>query len=201
MRKNRLKVPDTIYISGPISDPVTGKPRVGAQTGFDDAECYLYELGLEVINPFALAAELMAQRSAAFNEIPRGEYLFYDLKRMRESYLSGHLAGLYMLPGWENSFGAQCEFHFAKSLGLPTFHSGYRGIQQTSDGTPFNPYGFLVRDIVKWYNIDELAAVVRNDEEMFQQYPDLKLLQTVLAEQRKDRIKGPAGGHSKPCRV
>lgn len=90
-----------VYISGPM----TGLPKLNTPA-FNDAEKKLKKSGYAPFNP----AHLMS----IFDPkvwTPK-EMLVIDIALM------SHCDSIYMLPGWENSKGAQTEYQYAKSVGM-----------------------------------------------------------------------------------
>lgn len=83
-----------VYLSGPI----TG--RDDYRVRFATIEHYLTELEHEVINPTKV--------SDAFPDLSYGEYMKLDLTLLEMC------DAIYMLEDWEQSAGAQLEFHYAK---------------------------------------------------------------------------------------
>lgn len=83
-----------VYLSGPI----TGRDDYREQ--FAKAECFLKALEYEVINPTKV--------SDAFPDLSYGEYMKIDLTLLEMC------DAIYMLEDWEQSAGAQLEFHYAK---------------------------------------------------------------------------------------
>ena len=87
---------NTIYIAGPMR----GKPDLG-RAAFQHAERYLGEqLGWRVLNPAVLPTDLQ-QKS----------YMPICLAMLREADAIG------LLPGWENSAGANLEKQYAEQTG------------------------------------------------------------------------------------
>lgn len=98
-----------IYLSGPIS----GRPIEQARNLFDRAEKYIRE-------KVGVYPEVMVFNPLKFTE--------YSEDKKWADYMHPCLAVLescdmiIMLPGWEQSHGAQCEYHFACGCGILTSH-------------------------------------------------------------------------------
>ncbi|WP_447896011.1 DUF4406 domain-containing protein [Vreelandella sp. GE22] len=88
-----------IYISGPM----TGLPGLNFGT-FNFLALKLRTLGFEVVNP--------AEKQSELGELTWEEYLREDLRDMLTCDT------IALLPGWENSRGAQLELHVAHRVGL-----------------------------------------------------------------------------------
>lgn len=110
MRKN------TIYISGPITDPQTGAPREGWREPFNIAAKKLRGFGFRVINPVELAAAIDATTPAPTN----ADYLMHDLQTIcREAR---RLKAIYIIGTYDavrQSAGITAEVGLAKTLGIP----------------------------------------------------------------------------------
>ena len=89
-RADRMRV----YLSGPITGRDDYRER------FATIEHYLTALEHEVINPTKV--------SDAFPDLSYGEYMKIDLTLLEMC------DAIYMLEDWEQSAGAQLEFHYAK---------------------------------------------------------------------------------------
>lgn len=102
-----------VYIAGPM----TGVPLWNFPAFFD-AENQLLELGYEVLNPAHNDGKNVeeAMKSAGSPERPNYPWSYY-MKRDLPHVMSCDMVCL--LPGWQNSRGAQLEVHVAKALGLP----------------------------------------------------------------------------------
>lgn len=87
----------TLYIAGPM----TGLPELNFPAFFD-AEAELKRAGFAVLNP--------ADRAGRTEGMPWSWYLRRGLRDVTEA------DGIALLPGWENSRGAQLEVHVAKGL-------------------------------------------------------------------------------------
>lgn len=83
-----------VYLSGPITGRDDYRER------FATIEHYLTALEHEVINPTKV--------SDAFPDLSYGEYMKIDLTLLEMC------DAIYMLEDWEQSAGAQLEFHYAK---------------------------------------------------------------------------------------
>lgn len=92
----------TVYLSGPMSGyPDYNKPA------FDYYAEKYREIGYKVISP----PEIISPHEGG----TYGEYLRADLK----VFLETKIDGIYMLPGWSVSKGANLEKHLAEVLGIP----------------------------------------------------------------------------------
>jgi len=99
-----------IYLSGPITS---------RQNGFRDAfkqyETALREQGYYVLNP----AE---QNTPYYLKGAESEEIWkYFMRESLKMMLDADC--ILMLPGWEDSKGAQMEYNLAQSLELPVYHS------------------------------------------------------------------------------
>ena len=112
---------NTIYISGPISDPTTSQPRTGWQKEFLEAEAKLRRMGFSVMNPVDIAREV----EEAFRQEPtRADYILACLERMKMAKETGMLHGVYLvgdIDACKDSHGVQMELHLAEILGIPLF--------------------------------------------------------------------------------
>lgn len=112
---------NTIYISGPISDPTTSQPRTGWQKEFLEAEAKLRRMGFSVMNPVDIAREV----EEAFRQEPtRADYILACLERMKMAKETGILHGVYLIgdiDACKDSHGVQMELHLAEILGIPVF--------------------------------------------------------------------------------
>ena len=112
---------NTIYISGPISDPTTSLPRTGWQKEFLEAEAKLRRMGFSVMNPVDIAREV----EEAFRQEPtRADYILACLERMKMAQETGILHGVYLIgdiDACKDSHGVQMELHLAEILGIPVF--------------------------------------------------------------------------------
>ncbi len=112
---------NTIYISGPISDPTTSQPRTGWQKEFLEAEAKLRRMGFSVMNPVDIAREV----EEAFRQEPtRADYILACLERMKMAQETGILHGVYLIgdiDACKDSHGVQMELHLAEILGIPVF--------------------------------------------------------------------------------
>lgn len=176
----------TIYLSGPITDPQTNQPREGWEKPFNALENHLRQQGLDVINPVDFARHLDILRGENAPKRTRADYLIADLQLMLTAATSGELAGILMMNGWETSDGAQCEYHFARSLGIPVFSQYDNGFQLNRLRRPFAPADGK-RDILKWYTLAELAAAVRDDVDADDnnQRPAISYLRKCFMEQEE----------------
>lgn len=146
-----MKTMKTIYISGPITDPETGRPREGWQKDFLDAEQKLRRMGFHVINPIQLAktAETMWKRSDVGNfekPCPRWFYLNHCLRTLYEIKEKIEIFGNVLMPGpvtcrqiglyvighpddIRRSYGTMTEINFALSADMPVWSQYYHGYQ------------------------------------------------------------------------
>lgn len=85
-----------VYLSGPITD------NPNYIEDFYGIEELLIRQGLEVINPVRLCD--------AFEDLSYEEYIRIDL------VLLEMCDAVYMLKGWQDSKGAQLEYHYANAL-------------------------------------------------------------------------------------
>jgi hypothetical protein len=143
----------TIYISGPITDLSTGRPREGWQKDFLDAEAKLRRMGFNVINPVDIAREVEDMKRIQHEFVPtpidahgnplpptRADYIMACLYRMKLNHTFDRLHGVYVIGSKEYSRycnvplgvpailcsdGVQMELHMARVLGLPIFAEFY----------------------------------------------------------------------------
>lgn len=78
-----------------------------SQAQFKEAERYLRKRGFEPVNPWTLA------QFRSF--IGWGHHLIADLSVLLNS------DSIYLLPGWEQSQGANIEWLFAQGMGIPEY--------------------------------------------------------------------------------
>lgn len=102
-----------IYIAGPM----TGIKDWNFPAFFE-AEEALVSLGFDVVNPAHNDGKTVeeALENAGSPERPNYTWAYYMRRDLP------HVMGvdmIYLLPGWQNSRGAQLEVHVAKALGLP----------------------------------------------------------------------------------
>lgn len=93
-----------IYIAGPM----TGYPGLNFQA-FHSAAKYWRDFGYEVINPAEINPDLNADWT---------ECMVEDIKQL------SICDEIFMLNGWDNSYGAQIEHLVAKKLGLKIEYEG-----------------------------------------------------------------------------
>ena len=109
---------NTIYISGPISDPTTSQPRTGWQKEFLEAEAKLRRMGFSVMNPVDIAREV----EEAFRQEPtRADYILACLERMKMAQETGILHGVYLIgdiDACKDSHGVQMELLMAEVLDI-----------------------------------------------------------------------------------
>lgn len=86
-----------VYISGPITD------HQGYMSDFQKAQDHLEELGYTVINPAAVQSVLP--------ELEYEEYMKLDLAMLELC------EAIYMLNGWQESYGANREYGYALAAG------------------------------------------------------------------------------------
>lgn len=127
----------TIYISGPITDLSTGRPREDWQQEFLDAEAKLRRMGFNVINPVDIAREVedanrwqyeFAAHACTCNGEPtpptRADYIMACLQRMKMAHSVDRLHGVYVIG--DNieccaSHGVQMELMMAEVLDVPIY--------------------------------------------------------------------------------
>lgn len=97
-----------IYISGGI----TGDPDY--ESHFGNAERMLSNNGEDVVNPARILQDMPSGLSWA-----RYMDVALDLLRLCDS--------VYMLRGWEKSYGAQVEYYYAMGCGKPVFFEEREG--------------------------------------------------------------------------
>lgn len=127
---------NTIYISGPISDPTTSQPRTGWQKEFLEAEAKLRRMGFSVMNPVDIAREVedaFRWRYSHFGgpcssdgepKPMRADYIMACLQRMKMAQEADMLHGVYLIgdiDACKESHGVQMELHLAEILGIPVF--------------------------------------------------------------------------------
>ena len=127
----------TVYISGSITDPQSGKPRDGWQKDFLEAEARLREIGFNVINPVDISNEVedaFKWRFRLFGSscngfvVPshptRTDYIMSCLQHMKTAYDAGMLHGVYVI-GKDaevcQSIGVSMELHMATLLDIPIY--------------------------------------------------------------------------------
>ena len=123
----------TVYISGPISDPATGQPREGWQRDFTEAEARLKDMGFEVINPTTIAEKTDKIFAHFIDEEPiRADYLAECIRALYVNIKGHRLHGLYVIghpDQVQQSYGTMCEINFALSASLPVYSQFYHGYQ------------------------------------------------------------------------
>jgi hypothetical protein len=146
----------TIYISGPITDPETGRPREGWQKDFLAAEAKLRRMGFSVINPVDIAREVDEQNMYRWEYVPRpctcdgeplppsrADYIMACLQRMKMNYTFDRLHGVYVIGDNPRvvviSHGVQMEVLLAEILGVPIY-AEFRDDQRV--GTTFLPLNY-----------------------------------------------------------
>lgn len=135
----------TIYISGPITDPITGKPRDGWQKDFLNAEAKLRCMGFRVLNPVDIAQEVEDAFKWRFDRLggpcngfgepcppTRADYIIACLRRMQMAHDADYLHGIYVI-GDENevlaSDGVRMELFMADLLSVPIYAESAEGHQ------------------------------------------------------------------------
>jgi hypothetical protein len=98
-----------IYLAGPMR----GKPLCNFPA-FDDAAKRLRDIGFTVFNPAERDRVEDGFDPATSQPRPFVEYMRIDLPQVMACDV------LALLPGWENSKGAQLERHVARECGIPT---------------------------------------------------------------------------------
>lgn len=88
------------YISGPIS----GREAVDYLREFWKASRYVETLGYDAVNPCELNHATHDQSWESFMRV--------DLKALMDC------TAICLLPGWDRSAGAKCEYHLAQVLGM-----------------------------------------------------------------------------------
>lgn len=95
-----------VYLSGPMS----GLPNLNFEA-FDTAMRLLIAQGHDVVSP----ADLNRKRGLKTYE----EYLREDIRLLLDCDT------IYLLHGWETSYGAQIELHVARAIGLKIMYDSY----------------------------------------------------------------------------
>ncbi|MBO4499183.1 MAG: DUF4406 domain-containing protein [Bacteroidaceae bacterium] len=114
----------TIYISGPITDPATGKPRGGWQKDFLNAEAKLRSMGFRVLNPVDIAQEVEDVFKWPFNPPTRVDYIMACLWRMHMAHDEDRLHGVYVIGTIDEclaSCGVRMELLLANLLLVPIY--------------------------------------------------------------------------------
>ena len=101
------KVPQ-IFISGPMS----GKPDYNL-AAFDEAEKYLINLGYNPYNPAHNGRAALSK----YGDIKKKSKEYFELLDACKRQLF-NCQGIYLLKGWENSYGARQELSIALDLSL-----------------------------------------------------------------------------------
>lgn len=97
-----------IYIAGPM----TGLPNFNFEA-FDRAAIHLKALGYEPLNPADNGREFLAKNN---NKAPDERQYRQLLSRGRE--MIRQCSKIYLLKGWEKSYGARDELSYALIIGL-----------------------------------------------------------------------------------
>ncbi|ATN89881.1 nucleotide pyrophosphohydrolase [Mycobacterium phage Klein] len=118
-----------LYVGGPMSPESFGLTETPTDwdwnhPAFNKAAEFYRSQGFEVVNPAEMDAE-----AGDVGELEWHEYLRRDIKVLADCT---HIA---MLPGWENSKGAQLEHHIAQELGLTVEYLGDTPRLNILDGT------------------------------------------------------------------
>ena len=132
-----MKTMKTIYISGPITDPETGRPREGWQKDFLDAEQKLRRMGFNVINPVDIAREVdeanrwqyeCTSHPCTCNGEPippgRADYIMACLQRMKMCHSLDRLHGVYVIGPVKACYaskGVEMELLLAEVLDVPIY--------------------------------------------------------------------------------
>lgn len=127
----------TIYISGPITDPKTGKPRADWRKDFLNAEAKLRCMGFRVLNPVDIAQEVEGAFKWRFghfggpcngsgNPCPptRADYIMACLQRMQMAHDADCLHGVYVIGGLNEAMasnGVRMELLMANLLSVPIY--------------------------------------------------------------------------------
>lgn len=97
-----------IYIAGPMSGYADhNKPA------FIETEQFLREAGYETFNPINHEASIRTQAGDISGQEAYRECLLIDL-----SWICMHADAIYMMKGWEKSYGSKAEHATAVALGL-----------------------------------------------------------------------------------
>ena len=127
----------TVYISGSITDPATGKPRDGWQKDFLEAEAKLRAMGFYVINPVDIAREVDDAFKWRFRfyggpmnstgeplQPKRTDYIMACLQRMQMAREADMLHAVYVIGNIGKarlSHGVGMEMHMAELLNIPIY--------------------------------------------------------------------------------
>lgn len=139
-----------IYISGPM----TGLPNNNAEA-FDEAERVLKEAGLyDPVNPAELDRQMKKELGGLNN--PGDVYQFFrrDFRALLDCQ------AIYMLPGWEKSYGARVELLVARCMNLLTYHADDA---VPPENTPAFEM-FHAGDSVPEWNIAETGAIYNHKQ-------------------------------------
>lgn len=101
-----------VYISGPMS----GYPRHNL-AAFDRAASQLRALGFEVVNPAEIGRSLGFDENRLVTTEDRKVLMLADLEGLAPC------DAVYLLPGYEQSGGADIEIRTGKYWGIPSFES------------------------------------------------------------------------------
>lgn len=145
----------TVYISGSITDPVTGQPRDGWQKEFLEAEAKLRAMGFYVINPVDIAREVDDAFKWRFRyyggpmnstgeplQPKRIDYIMACLQRMQMAREADMLHAVYVIGNIGKaslSHGVGMEMHMAEILDIPIYVDRIEGKRMTWDKNFFVP--------------------------------------------------------------
>ena len=102
-----------VYISGPMTNVENYN-----KTAFDQAELSLRAIGLDVVNPHSLSDGVFEAFRARGLEPVRSDFMKVDIVELCAC------DAVYMLPGWEKSWGAKWERIIAKYIiNIPVYYS------------------------------------------------------------------------------
>lgn len=96
-----------VYISGPITNPQTGKPHENARKLFEQAESQVAAFGHEPVNPFNNGLQDDAT---------------YEEHLCRDIFMLLKCDAIYLLKDWANSMGARIEANIAAERGMEILH-------------------------------------------------------------------------------
>ena len=117
MRKRKA----TIYIAGPMR----GYEDYN-YPAFDDRASMLEGAGWDIVNPAALDRQQGKPMSNPMAFSPDTNYEDHEFMRMalkRDMVaICDECTAIYMMRDWENSKGANAEWHLAKAMGLDIFY-------------------------------------------------------------------------------
>lgn len=153
--KNITTMNKTVYLSGSITDPVTGQPRDGWQKDFLEAEAKLRAMGFCVINPVDIAREVDDAFKWRFRfyggpmnstgeplQPKRTDYIMACLQRMQMACEAGMLHAVYVIGNSvaaRHSHGVGMEMHMAELLDIPIYVDYIEGKRMTWKKDSFVP--------------------------------------------------------------